>query len=81
MLREAGRGFSRTIPPPGEFYAVHKKYAARYATAPIHDASAVSTITSDHKRSSISGKRRAISAPGHVVVATAFPAEKNERQF
>jgi len=75
MLREQGEDFTDGFPTAREFYAIHKKYAARYADH-IHNGR-VDNIDNHSDHSIVHLESGEQFRAKHVVVATAFRRKMN----
>lgn len=75
MLREQGEDFTDGFPTAREFYAIHKKYAARYADH-IHNGR-VESIDNHADHSIVHLESGEQFRAGHVVIATAFRRAMN----
>ncbi|MEO9617255.1 MAG: hypothetical protein ABJF89_07280 [Parasphingorhabdus sp.] len=75
MLKEQGEAFSDGFPTAREFYAIHKKYAARYADH-IHNGR-VGHIDNHGDHSIVHLENGKQFRAKHVVVATAFRRKMN----
>jgi len=75
MLKEQGEDFQDNFPTAREFYAVHKKYAARYADRIHHGR--VGSIDNHPEHSIVHLESGEQFRTRHVVVATAFRRKMN----
>lgn len=75
MLKEQGEDFTDGFPTAREFYAIHKKYAARYADRIHHGR--VDGIDNHPDHSIVHLESGEQFRAGHVVVATAFRRKMN----
>ncbi|MGB5484313.1 hypothetical protein [Parasphingorhabdus sp.] len=75
MLKEQGEGFTDGFPTAREFYAIHKKYAARYADR-IHQGR-VDSIDNHPGHSIVHLDSGEQFRAQHVVIATAFRRQMN----
>jgi hypothetical protein len=75
MLKEQGEDFQDNFPTAREFYAVHKKYAARYADRIYHGR--VGSIDNHPDHSIVHLESGEHFRARHVVVATAFRRKMN----
>lgn len=75
MLKEQGEDFTDGFPTAREFYAIHKKYAARYADH-IHNGR-VGSIDNHPDHSIVHLESGEQFRANHVVVATAFRRKMN----
>ena len=75
MLKEQGEDFTDGFPTAREFYAIHKKYALRYADRIHHGR--VGSIDNHFDHSIVHLESGEQFRAGHVVIATAFRRKMN----
>lgn len=75
MLKEQGEDFTDGFPTAREFYAIHKKYALRYADRIHHGR--VGSIDNHFDHSIVHLETGEQFRAGHVVIATAFRRKMN----